>query len=336
MNRNESDRVHGRAPVTEQLVLRHPELVPLAQLSVEEQMSALGQLARNPGLIEPDGDERAAPIEDPCFHALLTPVSHGLDGDGANRYRNGGVLADGQLGDLVDGAPVAVRVGEVLDQVAQGLDAEGLELLEGSRESARPRVRADRRRGGLVVGQLVGGREARGRHSAQSSHHQAGWPPSWYSSSTPSGTLACTSSWPSGGASPAMQVRSSAPSTICSSVAASVAAGSPHATSSPPAYPPASPAVNRPCASSRAAGATPPIRSASAALATAAALSFAPRPGSNASSAASPSCGAVVGTTAAGLSDSSHARSAASITFGLFGSTTTSAPAAAWIPASSS
>ena len=43
-----------------------------------------------------------------------------------------------------------------------------------------------------------------------------------------------------------------------------------------------------------------------------------------------------MGTTLAGFSESSAARSAARITFGLFGSTTTSAPGAAWMPASSS
>jgi hypothetical protein len=78
------------------------------------------------------------------------------------------------------------------------------------------------------------------------------------------------------------------------------------------------------------------MRSASAALRTARALSADGRAGSNASSAARPSCGAVVGTTLAGFSDSSAARSAARMTLGLFGSTTTSAPGAAWMPASSS
>jgi hypothetical protein len=78
------------------------------------------------------------------------------------------------------------------------------------------------------------------------------------------------------------------------------------------------------------------MRSSSADERTACSLCPHPWPGSKDSSAARPSCGAVVGTTRAGFSDSSAARSAARITFGLLGSTSTSAPGAAWMPASSS
>src|SRR4051812_24220936 len=124
---------------------------------------------------------------------------------------------------------------EVLDQVPERVDAEGVKSLERLGERRGARIGADGCGPCLGRCELVGGCEARELHSAQSSHHQAGWPPSWYSSSTPSGTRACTSLWSSGGASPAMQVRSSAPSTSWSSVAASVAAGSPPPTSSPPA-----------------------------------------------------------------------------------------------------
>ena len=178
--------------------------------------------------------------------------------------------------------------------------------------------------------------QTRGPHSAQRSHHQAGCPPSWYSSSTPSGTRASTSSCPRGGCSPAMQVSSSAPSTSWSAW--------------PPASPPARP---RPPARRRRSPRRRPPRSAPGRrrVRRAPRRRCAARRRRSARRARSPQTGAldrmraarpappaepVVGTTLAGFSESSAARSAARITFGLFGSTTTSMPGAAWMPASSS
>ena len=43
MDRHASERVDGRVPVAEQLVVLHPELVPLAQLAVEQDVRALGR-----------------------------------------------------------------------------------------------------------------------------------------------------------------------------------------------------------------------------------------------------------------------------------------------------
>jgi hypothetical protein len=91
--------------------------------------------------------------------------------------------------------------------------------------------------------------------------------------------------------------------------------------------------LKRPELSSRAARATPPVVTPSSAASTASAFSSAETAGSNASSPASPACCARVGTTRAGFSDSSAARSAARITFGLLGSTITSDAFTAWMPA---
>jgi len=73
-----------------------------------------------------------------------------------------------------------------------------------------------------------------------------------------------------------------------------------------------------------AASATPPVRIDSASSPTAAAFCSAERPGSKVISPERPACCERVGTTRAGLSDSSAARSAARITLGLLGSTITS------------
>ncbi len=140
----------------------------------------------------------------------------------------------------------------------------------------------------------------------------------------------------SGAPAPAMQVISSLPSPRLASTWASVASGSPHATSDSPTKPTASPILKRPSTSSRAAGATEPLRMRPSAAVIAAAFCAAPWVGESATSAARAVCWLREGTTTTCFSDSSAACSAAMITFGLFGSTTTSSAATAWIPASSS
>ena len=94
--------------------------------------------------------------------------------------------------------------------------------------------------------------------------------------------------------------------------------------------------TKRPWTSSRAAGATAPMRSSTIASSIAAATSSAGRLGSSATAAVSPACWERVGTTTTVLSDSSAARSAAMITFEEFGSTMTSSAGTSWMPASSS
>ena len=42
-------------------------------------MRALAELARDPGLVEPDGEQRPALVEDTRLDALLAPVAHRLD-----------------------------------------------------------------------------------------------------------------------------------------------------------------------------------------------------------------------------------------------------------------
>ena len=100
--------------------------------------------------------------------------------------------------------------------------------------------------------------------------------------------------------------------------------------------PTASPRLKRPWASSRAAGATAPVRTRARASLMARAFSSTERVGASASAAASPACWLVVGATSTSLSDSWAACWAAMITFGLFGISTTSSAATAWTPASRS
>src|SRR6185436_3283259 len=102
MDGHEPDGVHRSTPVAEQLVLRNPELISLAQLSVQQQMRSLGELAGDPRLVEPDGDKRTGVIEDARLHALLTPVAHRLDGNGTDRRRDGGVLSDREARDVLE------------------------------------------------------------------------------------------------------------------------------------------------------------------------------------------------------------------------------------------
>ena len=113
----------------------------------------------------------------------------------------------------------------------------------------------------------------------------------------------------SGAPAPAMQVISSLPSPSVAITCASVASGSPHATSDSSTKPIASPTLKRPSASSRAAGATEPLRTRASACAIAAAFSLAERDGGCATSAASAVCWLREGTTTTCFSDSSAARS---------------------------
>src|SRR5215207_4528710 len=97
MYRDQPERVHGRAAVSHQLVLRDPELVALSELAVEQ-------------------DER--------LNALLAPVAHRPDRGALHRHSDGGLLADHEVGDAPDVAPVAVRVRKVFDEISPGGDAE--------------------------------------------------------------------------------------------------------------------------------------------------------------------------------------------------------------------
>jgi hypothetical protein len=156
MHGHAPERVDGSAAVAEELVVLDPELVALAQLSVKQDVGPFGELARDPGLVEPDGHQWTGLVEDTRLDALLAAISHRPHGNGPDRHGDGPLLADREGGGRVE-LPVRVRVREVLEQVALGLDAERLEALDGRREQAGPRVRADRRAGGCLGAQGLGG-----------------------------------------------------------------------------------------------------------------------------------------------------------------------------------
>ncbi len=133
-----------------------------------------------------------------------------------------------------------------------------------------------------------------------------------------------------------MQVINSASGASADRTADSVSSGSPQAAISSPTKPTACPWRKRPWLSSRAAGATAPVRTRSSAASMAFAFSSAPRWDSRLTAPSSPACCEREATTRTCLSDSSAARSAAMITLGLLGSTTTSSAGTSWIPARSS
>ena len=199
-----------------------------------------------------------------------------------------------------------------------------------ARPAARPVERLTRRRtarGGLHAAMLG--------HSADSSHHQLGWPPSASSSSTPSGTSASTPSSSSGAPSPAMhghqlgvrrQPVEHAPQRRAR---ARPRRRSPRRRSRPRRRPRSGP--GRP---SRAAGATPPVRSRASASSIAAAFSAAPRLGDERDGRDEPGllrarrhdADDLLGQLGGALGRHDDVR--------LLGSTTTSSAGTAWMPAS--
>ena len=126
---NEADGVDRGLASAEQLVLRHPQLAAPAQLPMQQHGGPLAQLAGDPGLVEPDGHERAALVEHARLDPLAAPVAHRLDGDAADRRGDRRLLSHAELAGEPHVAAVAVGVRQVLDQVADGLDAEPRERL---------------------------------------------------------------------------------------------------------------------------------------------------------------------------------------------------------------
>ena len=112
MHWHEADRVHRRCAVagaaTEQLVLRHPELARPPQLAVQQHLRALRELAREPGLVPPHGNQWPTLVEDPRLDALAAAVAHRPDRHAAHRHRHRGFLADHQVGHKAHVAAVAV------------------------------------------------------------------------------------------------------------------------------------------------------------------------------------------------------------------------------------
>ena len=168
-----------------------------------------------------------------------------------------------------DDRAVAVAVGKAQEQVPEGRDprlARRLgelrpDPLQGAYETSSTLGRgqwtgASRSCAGLIseapANDLMRG------YWAASNHHQLGWPPSRVSNSTPPGTWVSISASGIGASAPARTVTTSAPSPRIAIVSARVDPAPPQATISSPTKPTASPLRNLPCASSRAAGATPP------------------------------------------------------------------------------
>ena len=126
-------------------MLGHPELAAPAQPAVEQHARPLAELAGDPRLVEPDSEQRAALVRRPRLHALAAPVAHRPDAHRAHGHRDRGLLAHGEIRHAADVAPVAVRVRQVLDQVAEGLDSEARERLSrgaGQRHALAQRLGA--------------------------------------------------------------------------------------------------------------------------------------------------------------------------------------------------
>ncbi len=241
VHRHEADGVDrrvARSP-SELLELRDPELAAAAQLAVQQHLGALAELARDPGLVEPDRHQRPALVEHARLDALAAPVAHRLDGHAAHGDRDGAPPPPPRARPTSRTSRrsrwACGRCSIRSPQVAMPSFSSAFGPSIALRQQARPRVRADR----SVVWQRLRGREACrvvSGYSAQSSHHHAGWPPSWYSTSTPAGRArldvgAVERRLLAGDAGEQL----GAVGDLRERVAASVSAGSPHATSSPPA-----------------------------------------------------------------------------------------------------
>src|SRR3954470_23677305 len=323
------------------------EAVAALVLALEHQPRAGLVLVGEPRLVEERrGHHAGAVADDGLDERAHPPPPDRAAAHAAHLDEHGRRLLEAELADRARLAGVAR---EVLEQLLDRRDVERLGCRRGGRrlpchrpaQRARPRP-AHGRAGERVGVELLGGGEGARRHagmlghSADNSHHQPGWPPSESSSSTPPGASAAIRASPSGAPAPEITVTSSAPSPSSVITASSVGSASPHATISSSTKPTASPTAKRPPASARAAGATPPVRSAARTSSIAAALSAALRSGASATAADSPACCERVATTTTSFSASPAARSAAIRTFGLFGRTTTCSAGTAWMPASSS
>ena len=93
-----------------------------AQLAVEQHRGPLAELAGDPGLAPPDRQQRPALVGHARLHALAAPVAGGLDRHRAHGDAHGGLLPQSQVGHHADVAAVAVRVRQMLEQVAHGRD----------------------------------------------------------------------------------------------------------------------------------------------------------------------------------------------------------------------
>ena len=74
---HEADGVDRRVALPDELVLGDPELVAAAQLAVQQHLRALAELAGDPRLVEPHGQQRAGLVEHARLHPLAATVAHG-------------------------------------------------------------------------------------------------------------------------------------------------------------------------------------------------------------------------------------------------------------------
>ncbi len=138
-------RPGGRRPTAagDDLMRRDPE-AGAVELAVEQQPGARTKPLREVGLVEPDRLHRPARVGDRGLdQAQVAPAGRAHPGrPHTDHHRR--LLADPQVGDLADPGAVAVAVGHVQEQVADGLDPDR----RGSRAQLRAGAlqRRDRRR----------------------------------------------------------------------------------------------------------------------------------------------------------------------------------------------
>src|SRR6185312_2837571 len=262
-------------------------------------LGAAFELAADPGLVEPGGPHVSGLVADfdpdhrqfPFAERPRRVAHHGYEDRAGFAW-----LERLQRADLA----VAVGPREAVEQVTDGGDprppggvgqfrADPVEGLQPGLEHARARP-VDRRIAQFGAGRPADPGETPHLYCAASSHHQLGWPPSCFSSSTPSGTWASTWSSGIGASAPPITVTISASTASISTVANSVDPAPPQATISPPEKPTASPRLNRPWASSRAAGAMPPVATSASAASSRPAFSSSAAAGSSSTSARRLAC----------------------------------------------
>ena len=200
VDRHEAERVDaGAPPRADHLVLAHAELVAVPELAVQQERRCPPPSWRaNHGWLNQTatiGPVSSATRASTRFRRRWR-IGRTLTLRTVDRDRR--VLAQAERPDRARLAPVGVRARQVLEQVADRLDAERRPRPSPparSAAAARPgataaAASAAARRSSSAVSSSVAAKRSAMRermparvdgraHSAQSSHHQAAWPPSW-------------------------------------------------------------------------------------------------------------------------------------------------------------
>src|SRR5215203_287126 len=189
----------------------------------EQELGSGSELLGYPGLVEPGGADVAALVAYFDAHHAQAAFAEGSGLGALDLNGDGRGFAWLEVPQLTD-PQIAMAAGDPVEEVTDGLDSRLRSGFRRFRTDPLEGAEADLEDAG--AGPVDGGAEQvrAGRFSdpgegahywAASSHHQLGWPPSWVSTSTPSGTWVSISSRAIGAPSPAITVTISASAARC-------------------------------------------------------------------------------------------------------------------------